>query len=197
MRNLAFANALKSTLKSRPPGTLSVMDLGSGSGLLGVVADSLGSNRTCCVEFNDPLVQVSREILKENESNAEIASALSTELQIHKKYDVLVTEVFDCALLGEGSDLTQFLPNFIFNGHQGSKIFLVCIGAMLFCRSFVACDNGVVQCGAEARQKLLDAKNYLMHTGACQMGVTKSGTLMGVLKITVCFELLFRLLNRM
>lgn len=99
-RNRAFTTALKSILESRR-GQLSVLDLGSGSGLLGIAADTIGAKQVTCVEFNDPIAQVSQLIIDANEVNVDLHSCLSTDLNAIMKYNVLITEIFDCALLGE------------------------------------------------------------------------------------------------
>ena len=53
-RNSAFIGALKNYLR-RNIGTVSTLDLGSGTGLLGIAADNFGSIKTTCCEFNSPL----------------------------------------------------------------------------------------------------------------------------------------------
>jgi len=99
-RNRAFAMALKSILDPKI-GQLSVLDLGSGTGLLGIAADTIGSRQVVCVEFNDPIAQLSRLAIEANEVNIDLHTCLSTDFYPHNKFDVLITEIFDCALLGE------------------------------------------------------------------------------------------------
>ena len=53
-RNNAFISALKNYLTMNI-GRVSTLDLGSGTGLLGIAADNFGSIRTTCCEFNVPL----------------------------------------------------------------------------------------------------------------------------------------------
>ena len=101
-RNYSFANALKRFLSKRR-GMCSVLDLGSGTGLLGLVADSLGAAKVTCCEFNKPLAALSKQIADNNEANIFIEDKLSTAITLNReeKYDCLITEIFDCALLGE------------------------------------------------------------------------------------------------
>ena len=53
-RNSAFIGALKNYLR-RNIGSVSTLDLGSGTGVLGIAADNFGSIKTTCCEFNSPL----------------------------------------------------------------------------------------------------------------------------------------------
>ena len=103
-RNFAFVNGLENYLSKNRGNFASVLDLGSGTGLLGIAADLLGANKVTCCEFNSPLAELSKQIGESNETNIEVFPELSTALKIRnneEKYDCLVTEIFDCALLGE------------------------------------------------------------------------------------------------
>ena len=103
-RNFAFVNGLEAYLSKNRGKFASVLDLGSGTGLLGIAADLLGANKVTCCEFNSPLAELSKQIGESNETNIEVFPELSTALNIRpneEKYDCLVTEIFDCALLGE------------------------------------------------------------------------------------------------
>ena len=53
-RNKAFVGALKRHLRAHI-GQCSTLDLGSGTGLLGIAADNFGAIKTTCCEFNQPL----------------------------------------------------------------------------------------------------------------------------------------------
>ena len=103
-RNFAFVNGLEDYLSKNRGNFASVLDLGSGTGLLGIAADLLGANKVTCCEFNSPLAELSKQIGESNETNIEVFPELSTALKIRsneERYDCLVTEIFDCALLGE------------------------------------------------------------------------------------------------
>ena len=103
-RNFAFVNGLENYLSKNRGKFASVLDLGSGTGLLGIAADLLGANKVTCCEFNAPLAELSKQIGESNETNIEVFPELSTALKIRsneERYDCLVTEIFDCALLGE------------------------------------------------------------------------------------------------
>ena len=65
VRNEAFTDALRSKL-SRPR---SVIDLGSGTGLLGIAADQIGATNVTLVEFNNPIAEMSQSLAEANEGS--------------------------------------------------------------------------------------------------------------------------------
>ena len=71
-RNFAFVNGLENYLSKNRGNFASVLDLGSGTGLLGIAADLLGANKVTCCEFNSPLAELSKQIGESNETNIEV-----------------------------------------------------------------------------------------------------------------------------
>ena len=63
VRNDGFINSLRSKL-SRPK---SVLDLGSGTGLLGIAADEIGATHVTLAEFNRPIAEMSESLADANE----------------------------------------------------------------------------------------------------------------------------------
>lgn len=101
-RNILYHNAIKSNVKDKI-----VLDLGSGSGLLSMIAASNGAKKVYAVEKDNFLSVVSRKIISQNgyEGKIEVINNIVSELSyndIPEPIDVIVTEIFDCGLLGEG-----------------------------------------------------------------------------------------------
>lgn len=108
-RNQAYRKAVHAAIR---PGDV-VLDIGTGAGLLSLFAAEAGAELvvTCDVE---PLVAaVARQVVADNglSTRIKVVAASSTELRVGvdlpRRADVLVTEIFDCGLLGEGA-LTAF-----------------------------------------------------------------------------------------
>ncbi|MDQ3829235.1 MAG: 50S ribosomal protein L11 methyltransferase [Candidatus Tectomicrobia bacterium] len=103
-RNHAFAEALREAVT---PETF-VLDIGSGSGLLAMLAARYGAAHVVSCEVVLPVAQLAAEIVTANglEGRVQIVPKLSFNLvsdrDIPRKADLIVTEIFDCSLLGEG-----------------------------------------------------------------------------------------------
>ncbi|MBF0400149.1 MAG: tetratricopeptide repeat protein [Magnetococcales bacterium] len=102
-RNRAYEAALARVVT---PDSL-VLDIGSGSGLLALMAARLGAKRVISTEMVPLLARKAREIVQHN-GFAETITVLdkkSTTLQVGtdlpERADILVTEIFDAGLLGE------------------------------------------------------------------------------------------------
>lgn len=103
-----------SALLKKWPGSR-VLDIGSGTGLLAMLAARAGASHVDAVEMFQPLADLSCRIIRDNQLHDRIAihASKSTELvagvgeqytpgaHIQQKADILVTEIFDSALLGE------------------------------------------------------------------------------------------------
>lgn len=85
-----------------------VLDIGSGSGLLALVAAAHGARLVVSCEGLAPVAEIAELIVRRNglAGRVRICNKWSTELQvgvdIPEPADVLVTEIVDCGLLGEG-----------------------------------------------------------------------------------------------
>jgi type II protein arginine methyltransferase len=103
-RNAAFESALgQLDLRGKV-----VLDIGSGSGLLAMMAARLGAEAVVSCEAERPIAAVAQQIVKQNgfADKVTIVPAMSFDLdpEVHlpRPADVLVTEIVDCGLVGEG-----------------------------------------------------------------------------------------------
>ena len=103
-RNLAYEMALRKVLQHRSNAT--VLDIGTGTGLLAMMAARCGAKKVIGCELNPAVALVAENIVKQNHFNniVEIVSKKSNDLQIvsdEEKFDLCVSEILDCGLLGE------------------------------------------------------------------------------------------------
>jgi precorrin-6B methylase 2 len=103
-RNDALAVALERTIR---PGA-HVLDIGSGTGLLAMMAVRAGAASVTTCESHPLLAEISRAIVRAH-GLSDIVSVVakpSTELEVGRdlpaRADVIVAEVVDCGLVGEG-----------------------------------------------------------------------------------------------
>jgi type II protein arginine methyltransferase len=103
-RNQAFAAALRQQVQ---PGD-HVLDIGSGSGLLAMLAIQAGAARVTSCEADPLLAAVARQVIQDNGFSDAITviPAHSTDLEVGRgldgPVDLIVTEIVDCGLIGEG-----------------------------------------------------------------------------------------------
>jgi len=104
-RNDAFQNAIEKVVKS---GDI-VLDIGTGSALLAMMAARAGAQHVYACEVNETIALVAEEIISLNGYADQItvitkdSNALQIGLDIPEKVDVIVSEIFDFALVGEGA----------------------------------------------------------------------------------------------
>ena len=104
LRNKAFERALANAITDE---TI-VLDIGSGTGLLAMMAARAGAKKTITCEMVEPLAELAVETIKRNGFADRIVTLgkKSTSLVIGNemtcKANLLVTETVDCGLLGEG-----------------------------------------------------------------------------------------------
>merc|ERR1711884_419866 len=88
-----------------------VLDIGTGTGLLSMMAASLGADTvTACEEFR-PMAECAARVIADNGFGEKIklVRKRSTELEVgpgrdlEQRANILVTEVFDTELIGEGA----------------------------------------------------------------------------------------------
>lgn len=102
-RNDAFEGALKAAVNPDSH----VLDIGSGSGLLALMAARAGAARVDTVEVVDPIAEAAKKIIEANNygNTVTVHNKLSTAIEIGPdlpaKADILVTETFDVGVLGE------------------------------------------------------------------------------------------------
>lgn len=104
-RNMAYANAIDRAVSLRP--NCSVLDIGSGTGILSMMAAKSGAEMVRACDFNETLFSLSQDIVAAHglEGQVNIIHALSTSLTVPRdipsRVDVVVTEIVDAGLLGE------------------------------------------------------------------------------------------------
>jgi hypothetical protein len=103
-RNEAFAETLARRVK---PGS-HVLDIGSGAGLLAMMAADAGAGRVTTCEANPVLAEIARRIIAEH-GMSDIITVIpkwSTDLVVGRdlpeRADLIVSEIIDCGLIGEG-----------------------------------------------------------------------------------------------
>ncbi|MFE3325123.1 50S ribosomal protein L11 methyltransferase [Streptomyces sp. NPDC059176] len=101
-------DALVTALQRGIPEGATVLDIGSGSGLLAMAAARAGASRVFTCEMNPLLAEVARNVVDAH-GLSDVVTVIgrpSTELDpvrdLGGPVDVLVSEIVDCALIGEG-----------------------------------------------------------------------------------------------
>lgn len=103
-RNEAFERALAKVITADSL----VLDIGSGTGLLAMMAARAGARETFSCEMVAPLADLAREVVARNgfAGKIQIMGKKSTDLSVGddmpERANLLVTETVDCGLLGEG-----------------------------------------------------------------------------------------------
>ena len=111
VRNTSFRTAIERAVARRPG--CRVLDIGAGTGLLGLIASRAGASRVDCVEMSDVLHVTARRTLEAsgvNPSSSAVWHTISTELPIDPsgvngppgQADLIVSEILDSGLIGEG-----------------------------------------------------------------------------------------------
>ncbi len=103
-RNNAFEQALRNAIT---PGTI-VLDIGSGTGLLAMMAARAGAKETFTCEMVPQLAELTRATVALNGFSEQVVTLAKKSTSLMMGYDMirkanlLVTETVDCGLLGEG-----------------------------------------------------------------------------------------------
>ncbi|KAA2252602.1 hypothetical protein F0L68_35000 [Solihabitans fulvus] len=103
-RNDAFAVALERRVR---PGS-HVLDIGSGTGLLAMMAVQAGAGKVTSCEGNPLLAEITRRVIAEHglSDRVTVIPRMSTDLRVGvdlaEPADLIVSEIVDCGLIGEG-----------------------------------------------------------------------------------------------
>ncbi|MEM0999059.1 MAG: tetratricopeptide repeat protein [Bacteroidota bacterium] len=103
-RNTAYRRAIEAAVR---PGDI-VLDIGTGSGLLAMMAARAGAQSVVACEVNAHLAEVAREIVTENGFGAQIkifaqhSGELTVAEHLPAPARIIVSEIVDAALIGEG-----------------------------------------------------------------------------------------------
>ena len=104
VRNRAYHEAIKSLVKEGDH----VLDIGAGTGLLSLMAAEAGAERVTAFEMLSDIALIAQKVVSDNEYDdvVEIINKKSTAGEIGadlpKKANVLISEILDTGLLGEG-----------------------------------------------------------------------------------------------
>jgi tetratricopeptide (TPR) repeat protein len=102
-RNQAYFDALKAVIKPDS----NVFEIGTGSGLLAMMAAKLGAKQVTTCEAVPLIAETARQIIQDNkfEKTINVIAKKSTEIEVGKDLsapvDILVSEIFSSELLGE------------------------------------------------------------------------------------------------
>lgn len=103
-RNQAYRRAIEAAVK---PGML-VLDIGTGTGLLAMMAARAGAEKVVACEMNPRLAELAQEIVARNRlaDKVTVLARKSTELtvgrELPRRADLIVSEILDSAVIGEG-----------------------------------------------------------------------------------------------
>jgi precorrin-6B methylase 2/thioredoxin-like negative regulator of GroEL len=102
-RNAAFQKAIEACVK---PGDV-VLDIGTGSGLLAMMAARAGAKMVYACDDNQMIVDATRSVIQKNGYADRItvipkrSTALKVGVDLPERVDVLVCEIFDAGVFGE------------------------------------------------------------------------------------------------
>lgn len=103
-RNQAYRRAIEAAVK---PGML-VLDIGTGTGLLAMMAARAGAEKVVACEMNPRLAELAQEIVARNglADKVTVLARKSTELtvgrELPRRADLIVSEILDSGVIGEG-----------------------------------------------------------------------------------------------
>ncbi|CAO3446251.1 tetratricopeptide repeat protein [Azospirillum largimobile] len=104
-RNAAYQRAIDSAVK---PGMI-VLEIGTGAGLLALMAARAGAAHVYSCELSRPLAELARGIVSDNGLSDRItiinkrSSELRVGIDLPEPADLLISEILDAGLLGEGA----------------------------------------------------------------------------------------------
>lgn len=107
-RNDMFLAGLRTVVEEKKKQNVAshVLDIGTGTGLLSLMAAREGADKVTAVEVFQPMADCARSIVEASQwrNRIEVIPSRSTELSpLSEKPNIIVAEVFDTELIGEGA----------------------------------------------------------------------------------------------
>ena len=112
-RNRLYYDGLRAAIaKKRAEGEpIHVLDIGTGTGLLSMMAAEIGADSITAIEEFRPMANCAKEVITDNgfADKIKLVRKRSTSVQVgpgldmERRANILVTEVFDTELIGEGA----------------------------------------------------------------------------------------------
>ncbi|CAG9864567.1 unnamed protein product [Phyllotreta striolata] len=128
-RNEAYKAAIESVTAK---GYKNVVDIGAGCGLLSLISARIPDTSVLAIEENKQLYDMCLDVMKNNQvTNVKVMHCYSTDIEDPPdKCNLLVTEVFDCALFGEKALCTIYHAISVLRTEEDYKI--IPAGAKLY-----------------------------------------------------------------
>ncbi|OTF70207.1 arginine N-methyltransferase 7-like protein [Euroglyphus maynei] len=102
----AICQSIKKLRYKNPTKAINVLDIGSGTGLLSMMAINATADNVIACECFEPMAKCSRKIIDDNSMSSKInvMNKLSGQLELPKEFhpNLLVAELLDTELIGEG-----------------------------------------------------------------------------------------------
>lgn len=137
-RNDKFSDGLKYFIDhlKKDNKKVHVVDIGTGTGLLSMMAAKHGADDITAVEVFNPMAITAEKVIAKNgfSDRIKVIHSRSTEVDsrhVSKKGDVIVAEVFDTELIGEGA-LRSFKEGLVTFGKPGCRV-VPCRGKIWIC----------------------------------------------------------------
>jgi len=105
----AIDKAVKRIIARKADGSCNVLDIGAGSGLLSMFAARAGATSIIACESNPAMATIARQIVADNGLQQQISiiakpsSALVVGEDLPQRVDLILAEVFDSVVIGEGA----------------------------------------------------------------------------------------------
>lgn len=103
-RNSGYQRAIKSKINA---GYTNILDIGTGTGILSIYAHQAGGKTITACDSSETMINLADHILKKNKmENVKLINKLSNDLvcgeDLPEKVSMIVTEILDCGIFGEG-----------------------------------------------------------------------------------------------
>ncbi len=107
-RNNAYLRAISSAIKDNEY----VLEIGTGSGLLSMMAIDAGAKKVITCETSEPIAEAAKKIIDKNgySNRIEVINKKSTDLNVNKdlekKADLIISEILSSEFVGEGVQIS-------------------------------------------------------------------------------------------